>query len=358
MFKVSLTFSPNYLFAADNNAVQTTSYGLGYEYKLLPSVSVGSDILVNGRRAGSSGFTGTLDGKVYGRWYYDMKHRIREGVNVNNFTGNYVAIVAGQRWGKSEVSYQQSNFGIEFGLQRRFLNSGRIEFAIGASYQRYLKGQYPVELGYGVHKSADFAIASRTSMGLAFGDWKRNNKANLCEVLRCDESLKQQWKLLWPKLYLSSQFLQGTLGLAYERKFGGSPISVNGQIVADYLRIASKAPTQQKVVSNDIQIWPSLQLRYYLDQKDAIRTGKRGNNLSGIYIGPHSDFVYYQSETILGEGRPKRHLGFGAATGFQQTLFKKAYIDLSLHLSYNVLTPLPDVKPLLASFRTGFGITL
>jgi hypothetical protein len=359
MFKLSLTFSPNYLFAIDNNAIQTTAYGLGYEYKLSPSLSVGSDFQINGGWGDSSGVTGTLVGNIYGRWYYDMKRRMEEGISVNNFTGNYVAIVAGKRWGKAEADYQSLNFGVEFGLQRRFLNNGRIEFAIGISYQKYLAGHYPVQLGYGVHKAADFVIASRTSMGLAFGDWKRNNNTALCDILRCEESIQQQWKLFWPKVYLSSQFVQGTLGLAYERKFGSSPLSLNGQVTTDYLRIVSKtvAP-QNKIVSNDVQVWPALQLRYYLGQKEAARKGTGGQNLSGVYIGPHADFVYYQSETIFGEGRPKRHLGLGAATGIQQTLFRKAFLDLSFNLSYNLLSQQPEVKRLLAAVRAGFGITI
>jgi len=40
-----------------------------------------------------------------------MRRRIKEGVHVNNFSGNYIAIVAGKRWGASRrltISYQPS----------------------------------------------------------------------------------------------------------------------------------------------------------------------------------------------------------------------------------------------------------
>ena len=359
MLKLSLTFSPNYLFAIENSSLQNTAYGIGYEYKLLPSLSLGSDISVSGGWGGATGYTGTLSANVYGRWYYDMKRRIREGVSVNNFTGNYLAVVAERRWGKAEVDYQLSRIGIEFGLQRRFLNNGRMEFAIGLSYQKYLKGYYPSLLVYGANNKDDFAIASRTSMGLAFGDWKRNKKIALCEILRCDESHTKQWKLLWPRIYLSSQFIQGTAGISYERKFGSKPISVNAQLITDYMRITSKiinATTEQKLTTNDIQIWPSIQLRYYVGQKEALRNGTGGNNLSGIYAGPHSDFVYYKSQTIFSIGRPARHLGLGAVAGYQQTLFKKAYVDVSANLSYNLLKPKPDTKQGLLAVRTGFGL--
>jgi len=58
MFKLSLNFAPNFLFAVDNNALQTTSYGLGYEYKIAPSFFLCSDILVNAAWAGAVGFIG------------------------------------------------------------------------------------------------------------------------------------------------------------------------------------------------------------------------------------------------------------------------------------------------------------
>jgi hypothetical protein len=73
--------------------------------------------------------------------------------------------------------------------------------------------------------------------------------------------------------------------------------------------------------------------------------------------------------TVDGEGKPglQEHwmglsmddgIGFGAATGFQQRLFGKAYLDLSISASYNVLRPQPDVKRLMTSVRLGFGILL
>jgi hypothetical protein len=360
MFKFGLTFSPNYLFAVENSQTQSTSYHVGYEYKAFPSFSVGTEITAGGGWGSQTDFSGTLFANVYGRWYYDMKRRIKEGVNVNNFTGNYLAIVAEKSWGIAESNYQLSRFGTEFGLQRRFLNNGRIEFAIGAFYQLYQKGYYPALLSYEQGKKSDFAIVSRTSMGLAFGDWRRNRNAAICDVLRCDESLSQQWKLLWPKIYLSSRFAQATAGLAYERKLGNLPLSVNAQINADYMRIVSslRTGTEARRASNDIQIWPSLQLRYYLDTKEKLRRGTGGNNLSGVYLGPHSDFVYYNSETIFSVGRPKRHLGAGAALGYQQTLFGKAYLDFAMSSSYNFLKPGPYEKHWLSAIRLGFGLTL
>lgn len=196
MLKLSLVFSPNYLFAIEDSRIRTTSYGIGYEFKLFPSFSLGSDVSASGGWGDLSGFTGTLAANIYARWYYDMNRRIKQGVSVNNFTGNYIAIIAENRWGKAEVDYRLSRIGLEFGMQRRFLNNGRMEFAIGISYQEYLKGYYPSLLIYGSDNKTDWMISSRTSMGLAFGDWKRNRNVALCEVLRCDESINQQWKVL------------------------------------------------------------------------------------------------------------------------------------------------------------------
>jgi hypothetical protein len=229
---------------------------------------------------------------------------------------------------------------------------------VGLAYQSYQRGYYPVLLVEGSNKKSELAISSRTSMGLAFGDWKRSRNAALCDVLHCDALLNQQWKLLWPQVYISSQFANATFGLAYERKLKGAPMSLNTQIEVNYLRIVSDFGTAgAKLVSNDYQLHPSMQLRYYLDQKEKIRRGIGGNNLSGIYIGPYADYVYYKSSTIFGEGRPKRHLGAGAGFGAQQALFNRAYIDVYANLSYNLLKTSPGAKPLLLSSKIAFGLT-
>ncbi|KQS33941.1 hypothetical protein [Dyadobacter sp. Leaf189] len=361
MFKVGLTFLPNYLISVENSSNDGTQLDLGYEYKVLPSWSVGADAGVSGNWGSNVGFGGMLSAKVYTRWYYDMRRRIREGTSVNNFTGNFLALVGERHWGKGAANNQLQRLGIEFGLQRRFFNLGRIELGVGLYYQDFKQRESPFLLAYHLNKSSQFAITSRTSMGIGFGDWKRQKNLPICEVLFCEDDVQQQWKLLWPKLYLSPNFVNGTVGAGYERKIAKSPFSLNTQVTAFYMRIASKGlsyPLNRVSVSNDFQVHSSIQMRYYLHQRQNIRLGKGGNNLSGPYIGPYADHLFYHSETIFGVGKSKKHVGLGVGFGQQQTIFNKAYVDLSVGVSHNLLKTDADSKRFLGAVKLGFGLIL
>lgn len=360
MFKIGLTFLPNYVLSTRNRDSDNTQFDLGYEYKILPSWSVGGEAGVTAQFGGSYGFSGLFTGKIYSRWYYDMSRRIREGKNVNNFTGNFLAVTGEQQWGKEVEQSELKRLGIEFGMQRRFFNQGRLELGIGMYYQDYRQTRFPSLIAYDFGKSS-LAIISRTSMGLAFGDWKQNRTRPFCEVLHCDDYVQQQWKLLWPNLYISAPFSNAMVGIGYERKIRSSPLSINTQVTSRYMRIAPRrlvTPLEGKFVSNDIQAHASSQLRIYAWQRKAIRTGTGGNNLSGLYIGPYTDYLFYHSETIFGDGKSKRHFGIGAGGGYQQALFKKAYVDLSMNVSHNLLKVTGDSKRYLGSIAFGFGLIL
>lgn len=359
MLKAGVTFLPNYLFSIGNASTNTTQVDLGYEYKVSPSWSVGAEFGVSGGSGRNNGIAAIISGKVYGRWYYDMLRRISEGSSSNNFTGNFLALVGERQWGQEVVKTNLKRVGIEFGLQRRFLNSGRLELGIGLYYQDYRQDDFPA-LMYEVSKSSRIAIASRTSMGFAFGDWKRQANQPFCEVLRCDDFVKQQWKLQWPTIYISPEYSNGNIGLAYERKLKSSSFSLNSHISADYLRIASEDFPVPGVnfVANDYQLQAAVHLRYYINQKKALRKGTGGNNLQGFYIAPYTHYLFYHSETHYGAGGTKRHLGVGAGAGYQQVVFGKAFIDFSAGLSHNLLQTNISSKRYLGYVRMGFGLIL
>lgn len=360
MLKIGLTFMPNYVFSVENTANNTTQVDVGYEYKVLPSWSLGAELGISGGSGGNTGLAGTILGKMYGRWYYDMRRRMREGTGSNNFTGNFLAVVGERQWGKEVVNNDLKRIGLEFGMQRRFLNQGRLELGIALYYQDYRQDDYPLLLAYELSKSSRIAIASRTSMGLAFGDWKRQKNQPFCEVLRCDDFVQQLWKLQWPTVYISRNYSNGSAGMSYERKVKSSPFSLNAQLSVNYLRIVSQdfpAPGA-RFVTNDYQLQSTLHLRYYTNQKKAIRQGTGGNNLSGFYVAPYVHHLFYHSKTYFGEGKSKRHLGLGASAGFQQVMFGSAFIDFSAGMSHNMLKVNENSRRYLGYVRMGFGLVL
>ena len=173
----------------DNNILNTTSLQIGYEFKFLPAFSLtlaahapyfGTNIPIK-----NSWENTVFDGQL--RWYFDMKKRIRSGISANNFSGNYLAF----SYTKAKTDSYSRTIGLKLGFQRRFLNSGFIDFAFA------LQQDAPF-FHYGILENWSFS--SQSSFGFAFGDWKRSEKAPLCDLLLCDEQLKQQWKVRLPEL--------------------------------------------------------------------------------------------------------------------------------------------------------------
>lgn len=352
MFKLGLMFASNDMFSLGYSNTGSIIGHLGYEYKVSPALSVGTDFTANGGWGSEKGWMGTFTGSAYARWYYDIASRMRQGIQVNNFTGNYVSVVAERRWNTGAGSGKMDRFGLEYGLQRRFFNWGRLDFGVGVFYQN---GYRPTWWLTDLNGTNGLAIATRTSLGLAFGDWRKQRPDGYCEVLRCEDFVQQQWKLAWPRIFLSRYFMNGMAGLGYERKIKASPFSVNAQVFADFYHVAAKLSTPNYIRS-EIQIHPSLQLRYYLTQKSAIRKGKSGNNLSGVYLAPQFDYLLYNNPGQTLQGANRTHLGIGAVAGYQQTLFKRAYVDFSLGFSKNLLT-IRGTQPYIMAGRMGFGLT-
>lgn len=336
---------------------QSLLLNVGYEVKLLPSFSLGLNFKANGGYSGVLGWEGVLVANMQGRWYFDMNQRIAKGKSANNFSGNYVAVVGERYWQSGLSSYPKLKTGIEFGMQRRFFNNGAIDFAAGAYYMRYAETHTSWEYISGSGKINDFEISTRTMLSFAFGDWKRKTTSPACDVFRCDDFISSQWKFLWPVIRISSNVSNIGLGAGYEKKLGKSPFSVNAQIFADYnSSIFRNFYTLSLSRSESAQLQTFAQTRYYFLQKKRIRKGRGGNNLSGLFIGPHADYVLYGSKGYY-SNRNARHLGVGFTYGYQKALFKNGYIDISGAQSFDVL-PNQKGDGRLATFRVGFGLSI
>ena len=179
------------------------------------------------------GDAGVALGSVEGRWYYDLKKRIDVGKSANNFSGNYFGLRLEKAFNQpldqnpTELSYasnQKYNTDYQFeqfkhrislvyGVQRRFLKHGLIDFGLHLyrnSYQQirnqvtFLNGDntvYSTNPGSDFWKNIqgnwsdvgtrnEFAIRTEMRVGLAFGDFKKNPKRPLCDVLRCYDDQK------------------------------------------------------------------------------------------------------------------------------------------------------------------------
>ena len=368
---------------------------LAAEYKLSPafSVSVGAK---NGSRAiayydsnvpyvGSSTF-GKKSIVVFGelRWFYQLAGRIRQKLSANNFSGNYIGVRFSRNAHQDENEFQSvrvlfgnmdrkwntdyfferfnKNVEVRYGVQRRFLKHGLIDFGINVGVTNYKSVNqkiffkdgdntiYPNSFGFDRIESFvatenpnrnDWYINSNFRLGLAIGDFKKRQKAPLCDVLQCFEDESSLIKLSWPSIQIAQTNQSALLSLAYEHKIGKSAFSVNNQINYAYRANKTQSPAVNGVIRTRNYQSSNLALvsevRYYVRQAARIRRLNKGNNLSGLYLStPLSIYLINNKERITENNvltSGKYHSLFsdiGLKVGFQQKLFNKGYIDLGL----------------------------
>jgi hypothetical protein len=314
------------------------SLHLGYEFKFLPafSVALSGHIPNYGTSAPlKSAWSNTvLDAQV--RWYFDMKNRIKTGKSANNFSGNYAALFYNL---PGTFDYREI-VGLKLGLQRRFLNSGFIDFAVALQYEI----------------QSFTSISTQASFGFAFGDWKKAKSAPICDVLFCDESIEQQWKIKLPELTFGYYLNRIRAGLAYERRIKNSPLTVNFQMDAalhkGYIHILplllKDIPDEisqgfsSYFMSREATFSFSIQPRYYFLQEKQKMKGRSGNGMSSFYTGINLENSFYTSRHGVPEYiSPNQHvfikqntLYIGPMLGFQQRVFKNGYIDLNTSYNY------------------------
>ncbi|TDE14809.1 hypothetical protein [Dyadobacter psychrotolerans] len=335
MFKVGLSqyyqAIPSPLL--DDKLSNNTSLHLGYEFKFLPSFSVALSghlpYLKSDQPLRTSLMYTVLDAQL--RWFFDMRKRVKAGKAASNFSGNYVAFY----YNMPGTFDNAPNIGIKLGFQRRFLNSGFMDFAVA------IQNEF----------DAGFTISTQSSFGLAFGDWKKSPVGPLCDVLLCDEHLNRQWKVRLPELTFGYYFNRIRFGVAFEQKIKTSPLSLNFELNVgmtrgfDYLNQRYFIPDYgytNYLMLYSKELFPTLtfQPRYYLLHKKRRLNGQGGYGFSGIYTGLNSDYSYYlgnhsYSNFQIPNIDLKKHIiKAGPVFGFQQRVFRHGYLDINTSLNY------------------------
>jgi hypothetical protein len=341
MFKVGVSqyFQPIQFSLIDNRAINNASLIVGYEFKFLPafSIALSGHLPFYFAEIPSEYIRQNIVGDVQLRWFYNMRQRIRSGKSANNFSGNYIALNYTTA-GTVDLGENGPTIGIKAGYQRRFLNSGFMDFNL--AFQ-----QTDPTFRYGLFHL--WSVTSQVSFGLAFGDWKKARKQPLCDLLRCDENLRNQFKVKLPEVTFGYHLNRIRLGAAYEHKIGASPFSLNFQYDINLNKGFSYSKREYDYnlyhvygsdLTKEISQYFTLQPRYYLLQKRQQLTGAGGNGMSGFYTGINMEFyrysgrhsVRYQFHT---QSIKQNTLYTGVLIGFQQRLFRHGYLDFNT--SYN-----------------------
>ncbi|MGG7664406.1 hypothetical protein [Dyadobacter sp. BHUBP1] len=324
----------------------TTYNGIGFsatfEYKLLPAMSVEAALTSRTNRLGSvitiDRFERQLSGRnmfasIGSRWYFEMNKRIARQQSANNFSGSYLGVAYERSLAAIQSERPRQHFSVAYGFQSRFLSNGFLDFSLGLYYvtpylSLYGTGNVPLP---GV-RTGNAVIASRSLLGLAFGDWKRNSTGPLCDVLHCDYFVKQHFKIRLPDVNVSlkNQSIRGEV--SYERKLGKSPLSVNLGIWNETTNSSFGRSSFSAIVE--------AQFRWYYLQKRQLRRGKASDNLSGLYAGPLFAYNYARSAIrFVVPVDPQRGVfsswdtSAGILAGYQQRLFNKLYFDATVSYS-------------------------
>jgi hypothetical protein len=315
-------------------------FRLGYEFKILPHLSIEATIYSklnqydfntvafgSGRRFWAS---------AKSRWYYDMGKRVDQALSANNFSGSYFGISyeqSIQEYGGLGLNAKNTGrFGLSYGFQSRFFNRGYVDLSVGLFNKSDWKNKFLFEQdNSGFFSPKDFVLTTQSAFGIAMGDWKKSKRAPACEVLLCDEQISDQWKVQLPDITVGLRLQTGNTSIAYERRIGGSPFSVEASVSAWLTR-----RTTSDVVHATYYFTGGVHLRYYYLQKMQLRRGSGGGNFSGPYAGIGASSLLSGFHVKDVQARYKDHAWYETATfsmGYQQRLFKSLYIDGSVYYS-------------------------
>lgn len=314
---------------------------MGYEYKLLPQLSVEASLYKKTNHTGDGIYTNTFTREwtldwwmgAKARWYYNMGKRIAKGLNANNFSGAYVAASVDRRIGfinySSTVNSNRHTIGLAAGFQSRVFNRGHVDISLGAYYldqDETLFDPYFPRPANDV-SNRNFILSTQMTIGVAFGDWKRTVPTETCEVLLCDEEIRNQWKLRFPEASLGLGQRSLRLGIAREAKFGNSPFSLDINANAEFY-------DSELARMKGFSVKTGLQARYYFLQPLQIRRGKSGNNFSGFYTALEiANYLAKRSVTPSSLPFNVKYWGASFSVGFQQRLLKNIFVDSAVSVN-------------------------
>jgi hypothetical protein len=320
----------------------TTYKGIGlsaaFEYKIFPSWSIEEGLYSRATFEGDGVFLDKINTQLRGRnlfwaantrWYYNMKKRIASEKSANNFSGSYFSLGYERSLRPIQGSMHRELISMNYGFQSRFLSNGFVDFTLGLFYisPHALSYWTDINTGHGF-QVRNLILASRSAVGFAFGDWKKNGRAPLCDILRCDYLIRQQFKIKLPEINIGLDVQSIRAKVAYERKLGKAPLSIEASIsnVTDNYGKGEYSTTNISTMGN-------LELRYYFLQRRQIRQGKASDNLSGFYLAPHIAYKHTYVNVSRTVNFNRQSVSYGGIAGYQQRLFGNIYFDATLSYS-------------------------
>ena len=343
----------------------------GMEFKFTPGWS--GALIVHTMPGGvrpTNGITAEL------RHYYDMKRRIQESKNANNFTGNYISLGLGRMDDKYRTAlFSEDNrlivgagreeiyttLSFNWGAQRRFLTHGLANYGLTLGLLRSDLNRYYDPMGSSVAgtRDLDFGISTFWTTAFAFGDLKPKRASIPCELVSCSDTRRYILKVAWPKLYLGLNRQSLSTSFGYEKQLGSTAFSLNTQWDVRFHSsqgvIYSRKPNTNKIsrkvsgFDNYLLNLIQLQPRYYFGQSfGSVRA------LSGLYAGASLLHVFERRDWL---GQTYSAIEAGPTLGYQQKVFGKGYLDFGLTIGTPVsILNQSSPQPISLTNRTNFNV--
>ncbi|MBU6341794.1 MAG: hypothetical protein KGS48_09895 [Bacteroidetes bacterium] len=275
------------------------------------------------------------------RWYFQMKNRVKTGVQASNLSGAYLG--ANIRWKhyRDAILHYPVNdvYGgyLLFGIQHRLFKRGYFDLGYGFGASQTEKNFYT-----GLQRKYNSVL--RLQLGFALSNPKPQaaQSTNYCEVLHCFREEKRMFKInligvLSLDVYPLLNVLIVNPNIAWEEKIGSSAFSVETGLFTDLSFFGTRSNKNHSgavVSGNAVSVSLSVQPRFYFDQKHRIATGIAGNNLNGLYLGWNNLFEKrhskFNSSFSPNTSTQSTEYTTGFVVGCQYRFLRKGFVDLNM----------------------------
>jgi hypothetical protein len=331
--KTNWLLKANLLVQTENR--ETVRFKLSFEKKIAKAFSLDAAISYNGSGPNADIYIHGSEFSLESRWYYKTGENKQS--NTTNLSGAYFALGASYNKTKSSTDSQgiRSDYSsipvfAKWGLQRRFLKHGYVDFGVRTGANISLTDWAPTS----------FTLSTYVDAGLAFTrDKQELDFDKLCPVLRCHAAdrflLKTNLVDIISLGFVRKTFI-GTIrpNIAVEAKLGNAPFSINTKL--------SCGLSYSKSWNSDFHTFilaPQVLVegRWYYNLNRRILNGKSGNGLSANYIS-FGGLYHGEYQTVVGEQYNydfnKEFFGGRLSTGIQRTIGKHLYFDVNIGVGY------------------------
>jgi hypothetical protein len=219
---------------------------------------------------------------------------------------------------------------------------------------------------------------SEAGFGLLFPT-KKKPAANSCEFLGCNYEVNNMWKLNLANIfYLDKYEMNGTVDIAFEKKIGKSPFSINSNLIinlnfqntyiANGVRdtlIYDKKETDRYLIweyfKENVQMWETgaiinEQIRFYPSQIKRNSLKNTTSNLNGLFMGAFCEFGFrsrfFKDKPLVSVNelnRIARKRNIGIVFGYQSKVSRKSFIEFLGHFGVFQMSDYQPFYPINAS---------